>query len=130
MDIRPYVPADREGCLAVCSSASFAAFLEYPEGPFFVMEHDGAVAGCGGFTISGDTARLHWGMIREDQRSQGLGRFLLMYRLREIGKAGDVQRVLAEVPSLYASFFEKQGFKLARVTQDTVEMVKKLAVCA
>jgi N-acetylglutamate synthase-like GNAT family acetyltransferase len=142
MDVRPYWPADREACLAIFDSvgspigfqerASFERFLERPEGPYFVMEQDGAVMACGGFEIAPEAglATLVWGMVRRDVQKQGLGRFLLMYRLREIGKLGGVQQVRVEVLREVAGFFEGQGFKAAGVVGERVELVKKLTVCA
>jgi N-acetylglutamate synthase-like GNAT family acetyltransferase len=141
MDIRPYTTADRDPCLAVLHSHTqprlpgderFQTFLEILHGPFFVMEHDAAIVGCGGYVLSPETdsARLLWGMVRSDLQRQGLGRFLLMFRLREIGKHGDVRMVHALASKSAAPFFEKQGFRTLSVSDDGVELVKKLAVCA
>ena len=67
---------------------------------------------------------------------QGLGRFLLLFRLREITKAGGVERVRLDTPPDSVRFFESQGFKVARVAKDgytagldRVEMTMKLTVC-
>ena len=101
MDVRPYLPVDRDLCLAVFDSNTpdffeshsrrdFEKFLDCPGGPYFVMEHDGAIIGCGGYSVEDEKApaRLVWGMVRRDWRRQGLGRFLLLFRLREITKKG------------------------------------------
>jgi N-acetylglutamate synthase-like GNAT family acetyltransferase len=138
MDLRPYGSIDRDACLAIFDSPSpserarFDEFLKAPDGPYFVMEHDGAVVGCGGYTVGPepDVATLVWGIIRNDLRRQGLGRFLLMFRLREIGKAGSIQRVLVETSQDTAKFYESQGFKVAGETDGRVVLVKKLTVCA
>ena len=59
MDIRPYEVTDRAACVAICEAVGagrveFEAFLDgVGEIPYFVMEHEGAVVGCGGFTVSG-----------------------------------------------------------------------------
>jgi N-acetylglutamate synthase-like GNAT family acetyltransferase len=73
--------------------------------------------------VDGEVAELRWGMVRKDLRGNGLGRFLLMYRLREIGKAGVNMVRVADAGA--AGFFEKQGF---RVGADGA-LWKKLAVC-
>ncbi len=127
MDIRAYVATDREGCLAVCDSiggdhGAFAKALG--EIRFFVAEHDGAIIGCGGFAIDGATARLLHGMVHRDWQRQGLGRFLLFYRLREISKAAEVAFVTAAPPEDAAGFYEKQGFR-----RENGVMIKKLTVC-
>ena len=44
---------------------------------FVVIEHEGTVIGCGGYTSDGE---LVLGTIRPDLRGQGLGRFLLLAR--------------------------------------------------
>lgn len=138
MDLRPYRPADRTACLAVFDSNSapdrlkFEDFLQSPEGPYFVMEHDGEIIGCGGYVLEPDqpVASLVWGMIRRDSHGQGLGRFLLMYRLREISKSGRIDRVRLETSPPVAKFFEGQGFRIVGEVNDRVEMVKKLTVCS
>ena len=142
MDVRPYLSSDRDGCLAVFDSNSpdffrsedrreFEEFLNRPDGSYFVMEHDGAIAGCGGYFITGEraVARLVWGMVRRELQRQGLGRFLLLFRLREITKAGGVERVRLDALQHSAAFFQRQGFKLVAGGPDRVEMVMKLAVC-
>ncbi len=149
MDIRAYRPDDRDACLAIFDSntpdyfrpeerAEFAAFLENPRCSYVVMEHEGAIVGCGGFHVrSGEpAAHLTWGIVRRELHRKGLGRFLLLYRLREIGKADGVQMVLVATSQLTAPFFESQGFKVMSVRKggyapglDRVDMVMKLAVC-
>lgn len=102
------------------------------------MEQESAIVGCGGFFITEDIslARLVWGMVRRDWLRQGLGRFLLLFRLREIAKAGGVQMIRLETSQHSAPFFESQGFKVVRVTKDgtaegldRVELTMKLTVC-
>jgi hypothetical protein len=149
MDIRPYEAGDRASCLSVYDSLTpsfldstarpvFEAWLDRHDGRYFVMEHEGTVVGCGGYSLSSDqsTANLHWGMIRNSAQKMGLGRFLLMYRIREIGKAGTVGVVFAHSPRPSAGFFEKQGFRRNGVATDAcspgvakVELIKKLTVC-
>ena len=143
MDVRLYLPTDREACLKIFDSnaphafspdsrARFENFLDQAGATYFVMEHDGAVIGCGGFRIGPEPglATLAWGMVRQDSQKLGLGRFLLMYRLREIGKPGGIERVRLETPQQSAAFFEGQGFKVVSMAHGRVEMVKKLTVCA
>ena len=110
----------------------FEKFLAAPEGQYFVMEHDGETLGCGGYTVDPEpgVATLVWGMIRKDSKGQGLGRFLLMFRLREIGKMGGIDRVRLETSRPAAKFFEDQGFKVVGAANGRVEMVKRLSVCS
>jgi ribosomal protein S18 acetylase RimI-like enzyme len=149
MDVRAYSPADRPACLAVFDSNTpqffdpaerrdFETFLDAVDCSYFVMEHDGAIAGCGGYAIAEDTslASLVWGMVRGDLHKLGFGRFLLLFRLREITKAGGVQLVRLSTSQHAAPFFQKQGFKVTSIRKDgyasgmdRVEMVMKLSVC-
>jgi len=136
MDIRPYELTDREACVAICeaSGASRAEFEAYLDGEggasYLVMEHDGAVVGCGGYSISGVLGMLQWGMVRPEFRKMGLGRFLLLYRMREIGFLGGIELVLVRTPKESAGFFLKQGFKTQATGADWVELAKKLIVCS
>ncbi len=149
MDVRPYLPVDRDACLAVFDSNTpdffeshsrrdFEKFLDGPGGPYFVMEHDGAIIGCGGYSVEDEKApaRLVWGMVRRDWRRQGLGRFLLLFRLREITKRGGVEMVHLDAAPDSAPFFQSQGFKVASIVRDgyaagldRIEMTMKLTVC-
>jgi len=137
MDIRPYAPADRAACLAVFDSlfddpaarAAFAARLD-AAAPFFVAEHDGIIIGCGGFSVAGAAARLEWGMVHKNWQRQGLGRFLLFYRMKAIGQAGAVEMVTAEAQRAYADFYLKQGFRESGGDATRVLLAKRLAVCA
>ena len=148
MDLRAYCPADREACLEVFDSntprffdrserAGFESFLAAPMCSYFAMEHEGAIVACGGYGIEedGKTASLVWGMVRADLHRRGLGRFMLLFRLREIGKTR-VELVRVATSQHTAVFFQKQGFKAISVQKDgyapgidKIEMVMKLAVC-
>ncbi len=143
MEVLPYLPTHLDACLAIFDSntptffqpaehESFAQFLQNPNCTFIVLEHDEAIIGCGGFYLddSKTHARLCWGMIHQSAQRQGLGRFLLLYRIREIGKAGAVQMVSLQTSPAAATFYEKQGFKLTQPTHShIIEMVMKLTVC-
>jgi Acetyltransferase (GNAT) domain len=153
MDLRPYLYADRAACLGIFESNApeyfdpaerigFEAFLDNPDCPYFVMEHEvsdkAAIVGCGGYALAQQDglASMVWGMIRRDSHKLGLGRFLLLYRLREIGKAGGIQMVRLDTSQKAEPFFRKQGFKATRVIKDSygpgldrVEMIMKLTVC-
>jgi GNAT superfamily N-acetyltransferase len=143
MDFRRYLASDRDACLAIFDSdvpeffdaserGKFEQFLDRPDGPYFVMDHDGTLVGCGGYVVvAGESvANLIRGMVRRDSQNLGLGRFLLMYRLREIGKIAGIGLVRLETPQRIAAFFEKQGFRVAGRGPTGVEMVKKMNVCA
>ena len=137
MEIRSYAPADAAACLAVFDSyapepadhAAFAAFLAAPVGAYLVMEHEGRIVACGGFTVAPPEARLTWGMVHRAAARQGLGRFLLLYRLKEIGKSAGVVFAGVSAPPALAGFYARQGFKELSTATGRVEMQMKLQVC-
>jgi N-acetylglutamate synthase-like GNAT family acetyltransferase len=140
MDIRPYTTADRDACLEIFDSNSpdliptesrpqFIEFLDAPSN-FFIAEHNNEIVGCGGFEICGEAARLHWGMVHRRWQRQGLGRFLLFYRLREITRNTAVQWVELEAPRPAVPFFASQGFREIAGDSARVEMSKRLIVCS
>ena len=148
MDIRAYSPQDREACLAVFDSntprfflaierSDFEKFLDTLNCSYFVMEHDGAVVGCGGYVTGEDLASLVWGMVRIDLHKLGFGRFL-----PALPAAHPFQRAQCSNESRLgtsqhsAAFFQKQGFKVVSIEKDgyapgidRIEMIMKLSVC-
>ena len=139
MEIRPYKIEDREACLSVFDSLGepsrrpeFAAFLEKLPAVYLVLEHDDRLIGCGGFRAEAGqpVAHLDWGMIQRDLQRQGLGRYLLLYRLKEIGRVAGVQHVELIAPAGAAPFFEKYAFRVAGEDSGLVTMRMKLQVCA
>lgn len=152
MEVRPYTPTDHEACLVLFDSntpdyfvprerAEFEAWLDSNPENYFVLEHEGSVVACGGYSLpAGGTTdvRLTWGMVGRQWQRQGLGRFLLMYRLREMGRTGNtIQAVSLETTQRSAPFFASQGFQTSHVTKDgyapgldKVEMIRKISPCS
>ena len=130
MEIRAYTPADREGCLTALETVApeqrlaFEAYLDSAP-TLFVAEHDGRIAGFGGIEVADASARLVWGTVRRDVQRMGLGRFLLMYRLKEISKRGNYEYVAAAAPDSARAFFLAQGFH-----ENGGVMTKRLTVCS
>ena len=142
MDTRLYQDTDREACLAVFDTNlpdyfgpherdKFSAFLQARPGPYFVMEHNDAIVACGGYTLSSpSTARLTWGIVGREFHRQGLGRFLLLYRLRNLTRDNPAVEMVGLATSPQAApFFESQGFRRANA-DNLIEMTKRLTVCA
>ena len=143
METRPYTAADESACLSVFDSnvpdffaaaerSEFEDCLRDPKCTYVVMEHAGELVGCGGYYVLPDraSARLAWGMVRRAFHKQGLGRFLLMYRMKEVTRLAPVQTVSLTTTPLAAGFFASQGFQAVSVVGDRTEMIRKLAVCA
>ena len=140
MEMRAYVAADKDACLAVFDSNTpeyfsagerevFGAWLDAPQGRYFVAEHDGVVVGSGGIVMEGASlASVTWLMVACSLRGQGLGRFLLFYLLK--GLPAEVTHVRLATIGTTAGFFEKQGFRVQGEGPGGVEMIKKLQVCS
>jgi GNAT superfamily N-acetyltransferase len=111
------------------SRSQFESWLDHAGGPYFVMENDGIPVGCGGYSLSddGSCATLRWGMVDRGAQKNGLGRFLLMFRMREISRHGTVGAVLAHPPAASAGFYAKEGFRVNNGAP--LEMIRKLTVC-
>lgn len=127
MNVRLCTPEDRSAVLALASAECREALTQYLDaGPesFFVLEHPAfGVVACGGYSIGPDrVATLEWGIVREDLRRQGLGRYLLLWRLKRIGSSAGYVRAL--VPPAFEAFYRKNGFKPADGA-----LLMKLTVC-
>jgi N-acetylglutamate synthase-like GNAT family acetyltransferase len=147
MEIREFQKSDTVGCLALFDShggqafqlterTEFENYLALPQGPYYVAEFEGSIVACGGFCIQNDAARLTWGMVTKDLTGKGIGKLLLLYRLREISKAG-ISKISLDTSQHSAGFFEKFGFRIVSRETDgygdglhKLEMVKKMEVCA
>jgi N-acetylglutamate synthase-like GNAT family acetyltransferase len=140
MDLRPYRLEDKAGCLAAFDSNvpdwfhaterdEYSAFLDQPAGPYFVMDHEGTIAGAAGYQMhSPDRAALRWLLVRRDLHHNGLGKLLVFSTLRHLGKNEDPTQIWLRTLPQTAPFFEKLGFHIT-ATSPWVEMIKKLKVC-
>jgi len=120
---RTYESNDRGGCEAVFDGnvphffaeserTGFSEFLDEATDPYWVVEHDGRIIGCGGYGIwdQGFTASLCWGMIASDLHGKRLGEYLLTARLIEILNEPAIQSFRVATSQHTESFFEKYGF--------------------
>ncbi len=120
--VRPYAIGDKNACLALFDSNVpdffdpterhlFVDFLDQPAGPFFCIEQDGRIVGCGGYAIADrGQALFTWGMVNQAHHGDGLGRLLTEHRLQEIVKAGDYKEAELSTTPRVSTFFEKFGF--------------------
>lgn len=130
--VRPYIPADRESCLAVFDAntpqyfdsserASFVEFLDAPRGRFAVVLDDhGSVIGCGGIIVNQERGEGHleWGMIAPHRQGQGLGRAFTMERLRWLAEDPAVKRILMDTSQRTVGFYERLGFAVTGHRRD------------
>lgn len=142
---RPFKGSDKEACLALFDGnvpryfdgterAGFADFLDQPNRYYFVIEQDGQVCGCGGFSEEAPgKARFTWGMVDNARHGAGLGRMLAEYRLRAIEEAGEFEKVELFTTPQIAPFFAKFGFEVVGVEEDgfapNMDKVQMLKIC-
>ncbi|HYF64489.1 MAG TPA: GNAT family N-acetyltransferase [Herpetosiphonaceae bacterium] len=132
MEFRPWTPEDAAACLAIFRSnrpeffaeyeeAEFHAFLEQPEGPYFVVTaaNDRVVAS-GGFVVepAAGRASLAWGMVDRAYHRSGFGQFLLIKRLELLLLEPRVMAIDLDTTQHSAGFFARLGFAVRRITPD------------
>jgi N-acetylglutamate synthase-like GNAT family acetyltransferase len=95
---------------------------------FFVVEADNKIVGCGGFgdKNGNQIISLAWGHIHKDYHKHGLGKALLLFRLKEIKKIFPALPVIIDTTQFSYGFYEKNGFNTVQVIPDfyTVGMHK------
>ncbi|MNU49989.1 hypothetical protein D3C71_389450 [compost metagenome] len=137
--IRPYVVSDKATCMEVFKTnvpkyfteaeindfEQFLTRLENPDEsnnpPYYVMELDGKLIGCGGFGEKEgvDAITFVWGMVHHDYHKKGYGEQLLVFRLAEIKKQFPDRQVILDTTQFSYSFFEKYGFKTVKITENS-----------
>ena len=147
--VRPFAAADKDACLTLFDSnvpryfdsserGDFAAFLDKPDGAYFVIEQDREICGCGGFVKEArGQARFTWGMVDNARHGSGLGRMLAEYRLQAIEASGAFEEAELFTTPQVAPFFAKFGFETVDVEidgfapgMDKVQMVRPLVSAA
>lgn len=127
--LRPYTPKDQPACLALFDSNTplffspaerpdFEHFLQNLPGPFFVVESDGEIVGCGGYGRKGHNILLTWGMVRRDQHRHGIGTFLLQERLKHIAQETPQAHIQIHTSQHIQPFFARFGFRQTGFTPD------------
>ncbi len=56
--------------------------------------------------------------MRPDIQGQGIGTFLLNYRIAELKKIKSVNKIIVRTSQLAFKFYEKSGFKLIEIVKD------------
>lgn len=133
MRVRGYGVGDREGCLRLFDSnvpddfregerAVFERFLDALPGPYWVLEDEGRLIGCGGVGVEedGETASMCWGMVARARQGEGWGRLLLEERLAWARSEPGVRRVALSTSQRTRGFFERLGFRAVRVERDGI----------
>lgn len=127
--VRHFHPDDLEACIDIILSNVPRDFLPYevedfklflnkieafnPHCPYWVIEQNTAILGCGGIGPSiQDASRLVliWGMIRRDVQKTGLGALLLQHRLDYAASHWPNVTVALDTSQHAQGFFARFGF--------------------
>jgi GNAT superfamily N-acetyltransferase len=125
---REYTNADKEACTAIFTTNTpdffrehelddFVSFLDRLPCPYFVVENEnGEMTACGGYAPQ--RGRLCYGMVARAYHRQGIGRFLLMERLKHWFQHHGPAHVSLKTSQHSAGFFAKAGFITRNITKD------------
>lgn len=129
--IRTYQPSDKGAVLELLrlntpayfdysEEKDYEHYLDHELESYYVAEADNRIAGAGGINYFREesTARISWDLVHPEFQGRGIGRQLLLYRIGEIAKQGDIGRIVVRTTQLVYPFYEKAGFKLEKTEQD------------
>lgn len=138
--IRPYLPKDRESCIAIFQSnlprffdaSELSYFLLWLDGldaqqisyfnarfmNYHVIENNGQPVGCGGIyrRKTEDKIVMAWGMIHSQHHRKGLGKTLFSFRLNEARKLFPNDSIIMDTSQHTVAFYVKQGFVILSET--------------
>lgn len=134
-EIRVYNDPDRAACLSLFDTNTpdffdpdereeFMLYLDDlsergPNAEYLVLVAGASVLACGGLYVTENLeAGLAWGMVARDHHGAGLGKRLLLERLRRIARRANVRAVVLDTSQRSSGFFERFGFQVVRVTED------------
>ncbi|MFP6677668.1 MAG: GNAT family N-acetyltransferase, partial [Pirellulaceae bacterium] len=122
LTFRRFNPRDRSDCVRVFGSnqpkffreselPDFEAFIDSAACPFFVVEQECVIVGCGGYGIhdGSQLADLCWGMVTPDYHGNHLREYLLLARLYEITSREQVNGVRLATSQHTDGFFRNMG---------------------
>lgn len=131
LTFRPYLPADREACMAVFMSNTpqyfaveeapdFQSFLERRPCPYFVVLQNEQVVACGGYGVdpAKNTIVLAWGMVHADLHKQNIGSFMLVERLKAIHQEHGESVIQIDTSQYSKGFFARHGFQETGFTEN------------
>ncbi len=136
--IRKYQSSDHEACMEAFKTnvpkyftigevGDFERFLNKLEDPaqennppFYVLELDEKLIGCGGFgeRTDNDNISFIWGLVHNDYHKKGFGEQLLVFRLGEIKLQFPDRTIVLDTTQYSAPFFEKYGFETVKITEN------------
>lgn len=131
---RSYRPTDFSACLSIFDGnvprffsseervefIQFLGTIDHATVPYLVFTLDGSVIACGGLSINAATrtASLSWGMVDEAYHRCGFGTRMTEERLNLARSLPDLVEITLATSQHTYEFYERHGFKVARITTD------------
>lgn len=99
----------------------YLAYLEQYFSNYYVVVDQDKVVAAGGFNLGfqgGRTARISWDLTHPQWQGKGLGKSLVLYRIRELQKNPAITEIEVRTSQLVYLFYEKMGFCLQKVEKN------------
>jgi len=98
----------------------FKNYLENEIQDYFVFEDNLKIIGCGGinYFTKERIARISWDIIHPDFQGKGIGKKLLLYRIKHIKETGAADYIVVRTTQLVYKFYQTIGFKLEKIEKD------------
>lgn len=126
--IRPYSHQDKPKLIelikqnipayfAPSEEIDFEHYLDHEVEDYFVFEEHSQIIGCGGINYFNDQkmARLSWDIIAPNSQGKGIGKALMLYRIKLLNKNPKIKIISVRTSQLAYKFYEKMGFELEKV---------------
>ncbi|MGG5507406.1 MULTISPECIES: GNAT family N-acetyltransferase [unclassified Myroides] len=131
MKIRPYIESDKEALLQLIEKnvplyfateeiEEYKRYLEEEIDQYFVVEENGQLLGAGGINVlvKEKEGRISWDVIAPASQGKGIGRALLLYRLRILQKIPAIDHIRVRTSQVVYPFYEKYGFVIKQIQKD------------
>ena len=131
MRIKPYKQKYFDNCVDIIESntpkyilpiehLAFKNYLLKKNKTYFVLFNGFNLVACGGYGIndSQNKADLSWGLVHRKHHSQGIGSYLLRFRIENIKKKYPSVNIHLDTSQHTYKFFERFGFKVRKISKD------------
>ena len=131
MRIKPYKQKYFDNCVDIIESntpkfilpiehLAFKNYLLNKNKTYFVLFNGFNLVACGGYEIndSQTKAGLSWGLVHRKHHSQGIGSYLLGYRIGSIKKKYPSVNIYLDTSQHTYKFFEKFGFVVRKISKN------------
>ena len=131
MRIKPYKQKYFDNCVDIIESntpkyilpiehLAFKNYLFKKNKTYFVLFNGFNLVACGGYGIndSQTKADLSWGLVHRKHHSQGIGSYLLRFRIENIKKKYPSVNIHLDTSQHTYKFFERFGFKVRKISKD------------